>query len=719
MAEPVTEPVIEQHTVAEGMGATWAQHNQERLGRELERLRELLEGFSQSRRGRSRAGSKKPSKAKTSTGADQQPHPGAEPATSLDYLCAGFELSGFERDVLLLCAGVELDGPLAELVAEAQGGGSGRVTISLALAALPNAHWEAFSPGAPLRYWRLLHLQPGPGLTHSPLQIDEMPLHFLTGLDPHDDQLIEHMRFLPPRPAPAPSHQRLAERLVSAWRFSFDQHGLLAAAPTFELFGPDARSRHDVAAAVAHELRLAMDSMVVDEWLGSFSELESNLRAWRRLARLSPRMLLLELHGEFEGPGDGRARILRRALDELDALVVLSSRDRLPSGFRPQLAEAIAKPSAREQQVLWRQGLSAETREPGAESAFEVDETFERALEPALEALVSQFDLDAATIASVADSALGFFAAEQGRKTREDRERNRREDPADGAKALGRWLWRGCRSASRRGLDELAQRIDARSSWSELVLPEATLDKLRTIAAQVSQRYRVHEHWGMTGSGRGLGISALFHGASGTGKTMAAEVLANELELELYRIDLASVISKYIGETEKNLRRIFYAAESSGAILLFDEADALFGRRSEVKDSRDRHANVEISYLLQRVETYRGLSILTTNLRDALDAAFLRRLRFVVELPFPDREQRARLWQQVFPATTPVGRLDIDRLAALSLAGGNIRNISLNAAFLAASNGKRVAMKHVREAVRQEFAKLGRPLSAADLGERP
>jgi len=176
---------------------------------------------------------------------------------------------------------------------------------------------------------------------------------------------------------------------------------------------------------------------------------------------------------------------------------------------------------------------------------------------------------------------------------------------------------------------------------------------------------------------RGLGISALFAGPSGTGKTMAGEVLANELRLDLYRIDLSQVVSKYIGETEKNLRRVFDAADEGAAVLLFDEADALFGKRSEVKDSHDRYANIEVSYLLQRMEAYRGLAILTTNRRDALDPAFLRRIRFVVEFPFPDAQQRAEIWRRVFPPQTPTEGLAMEKLARLNAAGGNIRNIAL------------------------------------------
>jgi SpoVK/Ycf46/Vps4 family AAA+-type ATPase len=196
---------------------------------------------------------------------------------------------------------------------------------------------------------------------------------------------------------------------------------------------------------------------------------------------------------------------------------------------------------------------------------------------------------------------------------------------------------------------------------------------------------------------------------------MAAEVLANELRLDLFRIDLSQVVSKYIGETEKNLRRVFDAADAGAAILLFDEADALFGKRSEVKDSHDRFANIEISYLLQRMETYRGLAVLTTNRKSALDQAFLRRIRFAVEFPFPEASQRAEIWRRVFPGATPTEGLRIDRLAQLNAAGGHIRNIAMGAAFLAADADEPVRMSHLLSAARSEFAKLERPLTDAEV----
>jgi SpoVK/Ycf46/Vps4 family AAA+-type ATPase len=210
-------------------------------------------------------------------------------------------------------------------------------------------------------------------------------------------------------------------------------------------------------------------------------------------------------------------------------------------------------------------------------------------------------------------------------------------------------------------------------------------------------------------------VSALFAGPSGTGKTTAAEILARELRLDLYRIDLSAVVSKYIGETEKNLRRLFDAADEGGAILLFDEADALFGKRSEVKDSHDRYANIEVSYLLQRMEAYRGLAILTTNQRQALDPAFLRRLRFVVQFPFPGTEQRAEIWRRIFPREAPLEGFDPQRLAQLNVTGGTIRNIALSAAFFAADEDEPIRMRHLLSAARTEHAKIEKPLTDAEV----
>jgi hypothetical protein len=274
-------------------------------------------------------------------------------------------------------------------------------------------------------------------------------------------------------------------------------------------------------------------------------------------------------------------------------------------------------------------------------------------------------------------------------------------------------LYAGAQAQTGLHLGKLAQRIDSRYVWDDLILPDDRLEQLRELCARARYGHVVREQWGY---GRKIaptrGISALFAGDSGTGKTMAAEVIASDLGLLLYKIDLSSVVSKYIGETEKNLRGLFDAAERTSAVLFFDEADALFGKRSEVKDSHDRYANIEIAYLLQQIERYDGIAILATNLRQNLDEAFTRRLDFLIDFPFPEPEYRRKLWAAHFPADAPVGRdVNLDALAErYRLAGGNIRNAALAAAFLAAADGGVITMGHVRHAVRREHQKIGRLL---------
>ena len=272
-------------------------------------------------------------------------------------------------------------------------------------------------------------------------------------------------------------------------------------------------------------------------------------------------------------------------------------------------------------------------------------------------------------------------------------------------------LWQACRDRASRELDELADRIIPRYSWNNIVLPDDVIHDLKAAAAQVRHSARVYgEHGFARKYPRGRGVSVLLSGPSGTGKTMAAEVIANSLNLDLFRIDLSRVVSKYIGETEKNLRAVFDAAEASGAVLLFDEADALFGKRSEVKDSHDRYANIEVSYLLQRMECYGGLAILATNMKGHIDSAFLRRLRYVIDVPFPTSAARRLIWQKAFPPEMPCAALDFDALARLDIPGGNIAVIAVNAAFLAAAEDTPLGMRHIARAARAEYRKLDREL---------
>jgi hypothetical protein len=279
-------------------------------------------------------------------------------------------------------------------------------------------------------------------------------------------------------------------------------------------------------------------------------------------------------------------------------------------------------------------------------------------------------------------------------------------------------LLAAARAHSSPGLSGLARKITPRYAWDDIVLPPEQIAILREIVATVRGRHRVLNEWGV---GRKLvpsdGITILFAGPPGTGKTMAAEVIAAELGLDLYKIDLSTIVSKYIGETEKNLEKIFTEAQSSNAILFFDEADAIFGKRSEVKDAHDRYANIEVSYLLQRMEAYDGVTILATNLRANLDEAFTRRLQFALDVPFPDEEYRRRIWQTLFPPDVPRSAdLDFGMLARrFKLAGGNIRNIIVSAAYLAAADGGVVTMAHILHGARREMQKMGRLVNEKDL----
>jgi len=273
-------------------------------------------------------------------------------------------------------------------------------------------------------------------------------------------------------------------------------------------------------------------------------------------------------------------------------------------------------------------------------------------------------------------------------------------------------IWEACRRETRPALDGLAQRVRSRAGWDDLVLPDIELDAVRTIAAHAPHRLDVADDF--AASPRGQGLVALFSGPSGCGKTLAAEVIANELRLDLFRVDLSTVVSKWIGETEKHLRTILDEADRGSAVLLFDEADALFGKRSEVRDSHDRFANIEVGYLLQRLETFRGIAVLTTNMRSSLDAAFTRRIRYVVQFPYPDATLRERIWRRAFPPSAELIGVDFARLAHLELSGGSIHNIAVHATLDAAAARSPIAVDHVRRGVVREYAKLDRPLTHAE-----
>lgn len=601
---------------------------------------------------------------------------------TLDMVCAAFNLSSFERAILLLCAGIELDATIPTLCAAAQDDPTRTYpTFSLALAALPEAHWSALTPNAPLRRWRLIEATNNNSLTSSPLRIDERILHYLAGIQHLDERLVGMLEPVRSESQLVPSHQALTERLIKLWTQAAGGPML----PVAQLCGNEIASKRAIAVTACNALELNLYTLSAYTLPSSAAEFEALIRLWEREAILSGSALLLDCD-DSDTSDAARERAITHLSETVNGVLIVSSRERRQPLQRLVVSLDVRKPTVSEQHGAWKNALGATAQ----------------SLNGKVEALVSQFSLSVAAISSASAEVLGQLPQTTGTMASDE---------------LHTLLWDTCRTQARSRLDDLAQHIEPAATWDELILPELQRQVLRDIAIHVKQRATVYETWGFAAKGaRGLGISALFAGVSGTGKTMAAEVLAHELRLDLYRIDLSQVVSKYIGETEKNLRRVFDAAEEGGAILLFDEADALFGKRSEVKDSHDRYANIEVSYLLQRMEAYRGLAILTTNLKNALDTAFLRRIRFIVQFPFPDAAQRAEIWQHIFPSSTPTEGLDVTRLARLNVTGGNIRNIALNAAFLAADAQEPVSMAHLLRAARSEYTKLEKAPTEAEIG---
>ncbi len=596
-----------------------------------------------------------------------------EPPPALLLLSRQLGLSDFERDILLLCLGVELDTRVAGMCAFAQDDpGRPYPTFALAMALFDQPAWEALSPERPLRHWRLLEInQPGAQpLTTSALRADERIVSFVKGLNYIDDRLASLVSPLPQvafEILPA-SQQGTVKTIVSTLTNALKPVGPIL------LFGRDRASKRQVAGAVAAYLGVHCYRLPVDALPSHVGELETLARLWQRDSLLLPLALYIDAHDVDKSPGpDGNLGRLTRFVVRTGGLVFVESRDG-PAGFERALAVEVDKPTAAEQRAMWEITLGKDAGDNPAR-------------------LAGQFNLNPDDIASIVAQAR----------------------QSEGPTLFAERLWQHSLAVTRPSMDRLAEKIDAKATRDDIVLPEQEAALLRQIAAQVQVRAGVYDDWGFrTRMNRGLGISALFAGESGTVKTMAAEVLANTLKLDLYRIDLSAVVSKYIGETEKNLRQVFDAAEDGGAILFFDEADALFGKRSEVKDSHDRYANIEINYLLQRMEAYRGLAILATNMKSALDQAFVRRLRFIVNFPFPAAPERRRIWEKVFPVETPKEGLDYERLGRFNLTGGSIHSIALNSAFLAAGTGTSVTMKQVLEATRSEFRKLERSVNEAD-----
>ena len=601
---------------------------------------------------------------------------GGQPA--LLELAQRFQLTGFERDTLLLCLAPEIDPAFERLYAYLHDDVSRKqLTPHLAVALLARPEERdgllvSFLPHGRLISSHLLELDhgepAGAPLGHNPLRLPRSIVGYLI------DGAGKYERARPLSPL-RPTHLTGAQRERAGRVARALSHEISDVLPTANLFGrPEAAA--GIAFGIGDQLGIEMCRL----------ELEGGAQPDHGVLELVERdcrLLGLGLFVDTTGLERVERTSLLRSLDRLNVLLVVSSPEPLQ----------------------WSRALLA-VESPIFDSGLQTEAWKGE--------LGEQWPDQAETVASITQQY--SFGPEAIARTVA---RARASTYMSGSNGSGPQidLWQACRSQVGADMEEVAQRIRLVHVIDDIVLPPDVLEQIHDIAAQVENRSRVYGTWGFgTRLARGAGVNALFSGVSGTGKTMAAEILAGRLGLDLYRIDLAGVVSKYIGETEKNLRRVFDAAERSGVVLFFDEADALFGRRSEVRDSHDRYANIEIDYLLQRMEDYRGLAILATNRKTALDRAFMRRLRFLVEFPFPDAASRLQIWKKAFPPEAPLGDIDFENLSGMELSGGSIRNVSLNAAFLAASEGRAIGMEHLRRAALREYSKLDRLLTQAELG---
>jgi hypothetical protein len=583
-------------------------------------------------------------------------------------LAAALALSAAERDLLALAACTELDPGFARLCAYLQDDAT-RPHLSVRLAC------DLLAPGGGtlpplvtlltargrLRALGLVRIEGDGPWTARALRVDERVLGVIAGDVGPDPRLAQAIDPLPAMPLPE-RLDRAAERAAQLVAGARERGG----ATVLALAGEATAPLQAVAAAAAARLGLTACVLWPERLQGH--AIPDTVALLEREAVLCRLAYVLDEPFPANWP-------------PLDALQILASCE--PPGEGVTARVDVVTPTHAERCDLLRTAL--------APDVIDAD---------ALERTAGQFPLAPETLGAAIASA-------------------RAEAAHDGG-PLAAAVWRACRVRARRRAPGLAAIVEPRRGWHDLVLPDALVLRLRELAAQVAQRPLVYERWGFGERlGRARGITALFAGPSGTGKTLAAEVLAGALEVDLQRIDLAGVVDKYIGETEKHLRAVFDAAERSGALLFFDEADALFGKRTDVRDSHDRYANIEVDYLLQRMEDYPGLAVLATNRKTALDAAFLRRLRFVLDFPFPDVVARRRIWETAFPPEAPTAGLDLDAIARLELSGGSITTVAVNAAFAAAGQGVPVRMAHVAQAARAELAKLERLVRGGDFAGWP
>ncbi|MFC0541508.1 ATP-binding protein [Kutzneria chonburiensis] len=570
-----------------------------------------------------------------------------------------FGLNRIELGAVLICLAPELRRKYDRIYAYAQDDITRkRPSVDLVLELLCDnepQRWSAsalFTPAAPLLRHGILHLVDDPGSPSGSsglaqfLALDQRIRQFLIGSTELDAMLAGHTQLIRPAGAEITAE---ADQLA---RLAEHEPNLVC-----YLHGPVGVGKRDLAVQACDRLGVPLISVDTDDIPSSV------------LRRVFREAVLQGAAVHIAGQRD------LRGLAEYHRLVFVTGEEPWTGGMDVHQV-AVTLPDADRATAVWREHLAPHTRDAAVWAAE----------------LANRYQLPPARIRSAVRLATRMRATEPGELTLGD-------------------VSAACRRQSSRTLGDAAVKVDCRAGWDDLVLPADRVDTLREIRDQVRHREQVLNRWGFGRKlSHGKGLSVLFSGPPGTGKTMAAEVLAGELSVDLYKVDLSGVVSKYVGETERNLARIFAEARTADAVLFFDEADALFGKRTEVSDAHDRYANIETSYLLQQIEEHEGVVVLATNLRQNIDEAFTRRIRFVVEFPFPDAEDRARIWRTLVPPNAPLAAdVDFDRLAReFAVTGANIRNIVLNAAFLAAADGGVIDRGHLLRGMRQEFTKIGK-----------
>jgi SpoVK/Ycf46/Vps4 family AAA+-type ATPase len=619
----------------------------------------------------------------------------------LATLADSFDLTSFDIDVVLICLAAELDLRYERLYAYLQDDVTRkRPSVDLVLNLLCqsfSAKMDArdrFAVAAPLSEYQLISFSedtanPKTSLLNRYLKLDERIVNYLLGSDEIDIHLARQILLVDPKHTV--ENLILPADLLSRLKLLFENHGNDGRGLSLYFQGPYGVGKRSTAGALCQLGGLKLLVVNLEPAPSADSDFATVVKLITREATLQGAAVYWNgFDSLLSAEQRSHLLLLLQELQERREMVFLAGETVWEPSDIPELPPFVRiefpLPAYSERLLFW--GMAVQNI-----AAADVDAA----------GLANKFRFTGGQIRDAALTAQNLA---------------RRRDPQDVSVNMADLL-EACRLQSNRKLAALATRIKPHYVWTDIVLPTDSLRQLREICNAVEFRSIVYEEWGFDKKlslGKGLGL--LFAGPSGTGKTMAAEVLAGELGLDLYKIDLSTVVSKYIGETEKNLSRIFTEAATSNAVLFFDEADALFGKRSEVKDSHDRYANIEINYLLQRMEEYEGTVILATNLRKNMDDAFVRRIQFTIEFPFPHADQRLAIWQRVWPKDMPRQDLDLDFMARrFEISGGNIRNIALAAAFLGAEDGGCVTMKHLIRATWQEYQKMGKVVMEGEFGE--